>query len=354
MQEKLNDNKLLLYGPLIHFGAITLFFNMGPLLDEETPLLSFIAFGFISIFVTWLVARLLVKLARKFFGGIDNYKKRIISLVLLSFPAVLMLIGFRVVCLIFWVYAGVEGFRVEPGDIQFMLGINLFHLVVILSIYESRYFFSQWLLAKSQAEELLRTNLEVQLDSLKNQVQPHFLFNSLNTLQALVKTEENKKAIQFINDLSQVYRYLLQSNEHQLITLDKELAFAHAYFNLLKTRFGDGIQLQVQVNPDYRQHLLPPVTLQLLIENAVKHNIASLSKPLKIYIGSNGHETIIVQNNLQRKPLNHIQSNRKGLLNITSKYRLLKAPDVEINESEGNFEVVIPLLKPVLHESINH
>jgi hypothetical protein len=85
----------------------------------------------------------------------------------------------------------------------------------------------------------------------------------------------------------------------------------------------------------------------------VKHNIASLSKPLKIYIGSNGYETIIVQNNLQRKPLNHIQSNRKGLLNITSKYRLLKAPDVQIQESEGMFEVVIPLLKPVLHESIN-
>jgi LytS/YehU family sensor histidine kinase len=151
-----------------------------------------------------------------------------------------------------------------------------------------------------------------------------------------------------------VYRYLLQSNGHQLITLDKELAFAHAYFNLLKTRFGESIQLQVQINPDYRQHLLPPVTLQLLIENAVKHNIASVSKPLKIYIVSNGHETITVQNNLQRKPLNHILSNRKGLLNITSKYRLLKAPDVEINESESMFEVVLPLLKPVLHESLNH
>jgi hypothetical protein len=226
-----------------------LFFNIGPLLDKETPWLSFISFGFISIFVTWLVARFLVRLARKLFVGIDNYKKRITFLVLLAFPAVGMLIAFRVVCLIFWVYAGVEGFKVEPGDFLFMLGINLFHLVVILSIYESRYFFSQWLLARSQAEELLRTNLEVQLDSLKNQVQPHFLFNSLNTLQALVKTEENKKAIHFINDLSQVYRYLLQSNEHQLITLEKELAFTHAYFNLLKTRFGEGLQMEVQVNP---------------------------------------------------------------------------------------------------------
>jgi sensor histidine kinase YesM len=354
MQEKLNDRKLLVYGPLIHFLAITLFFNIGPLLDTKTPLLSFITFGFVSIFVTWVVARLLVKLARKFFVGLESYKKRILFLVLLAFPAVGMLIAFRVVCLIFWVYAGVEGFEVEAGDILFMLGINLFHLIVILSIYESRYFFSQWLLAKSQAEELLRTNLEVQLDSLKNQVQPHFLFNSLNTLQALVKTEENKKAIQFINDLSQVYRYLLQSNEQLLITLEKELAFSQAYFNLLKTRFGESIRLEVQVNLDYGKLLLPPVTLQLLIENAVKHNIASLSKPLKIQISSNGHQTIIVQNNLQRKPLTHVVSNRKGLLNITSKYKLLKAPDVQIHESEQIFEVVIPLLKPVLHENINH
>ncbi len=354
MQEKLNDRKLLLYGPPIHFVAITIFFNLSPLLDKETPLIRFITFGFISIYVTWLAARLLVKLARKYFTGIENYKKRIAALVLLAFPAVVLLVTFRVACLTYWVYASVEGFEVEAGDILFMIGINLFHLVVILCIYESRYFFSQWLIAKSQTEELLRTNLEAQLDSLKSQVQPHFLFNSLNALQALVKTEENKKAIQFINDLSQVYRYLLQSNENQLITLEKELAFTHAYFNLLKTRFGGGLQLEIQVNPEYCGHLLPPVTLQLLVENAVKHNIASVSKPLTISILSNDDGSILVKNNLQRKPQSSIQSNRKGLLNITAKYKLMKAPEVHINEREDAFEVIIPLLKTPVRESINY
>ncbi|MDO1448133.1 histidine kinase [Rhodocytophaga aerolata] len=353
MQEKLNDRKLLLYGPPIHFVAITIFFNIAPLLEKDIQPLRFIIFGYGTILITWLVARLMVRKTRKYYSGIETYKKRIVALIILSIPAVLLLLALRVVLLIYWVYSDVEGFEMLAKDVYFMLGINLFHLVVIISIYESRYFFSQWLIAKSQTEELLRINLEAQLDSLKTQVQPHFLFNSLNTLQALVKTEENKKAIQFINDLSQVYRYLLQSNESQLTSLEKELAFTHAYFNLLKTRFGNGLQMEIQVNPEYRQYLLPPVTLQLLVENAVKHNIASASKPLTIQVVSN-HESIVVKNNLQRKQRHTIPSSKKGLLNITSKYRLLKAPEVQINERQDTFEVVIPLLKPVIRESINH
>ena len=209
MQQRLNDQKLLIYGPPVHFVAITIFFNLSPLLDKETPLIRFLAFGLVSIYVTWLVARIMVKGVRAYFRGLEHYKKRILALVLLSVPAVGILVVFRIVCLMYWVFTDIGDFKVSVDEILFMLGINLFHLVVILSIYESRYFFSQWLIARSEAEQLLRTNLEVQLDSLKSQVQPHFLFNSLNTLQALVKTAENKKAISFINDLSQVYRYLL-------------------------------------------------------------------------------------------------------------------------------------------------
>jgi len=183
----------------------------------------------------------------------------------------------------------------------------------------------------------------MQLDSLKNQVQPHFLFNSLNTLQALVKSNENKTAVRFIGDLSQVYRYLLQSNEQQLISLEKELEFTHAYFGLLKTRFEDGIALEVNVDPAYRHAQIPPLTLQLLVENAVKHNMVSIAKPLHIKIFTNNSGELIVQNNLQCKPNNGMPSSKKGL-NIASKYALLRQPHVQIYEKEEVFEVRVPLI----------
>jgi LytS/YehU family sensor histidine kinase len=139
-----------------------------------------------------------------------------------------------------------------------------------------------------------------------------------------------------------------------LITLEKELAFSHAYFNLLKTRFGEGLKLEISINPAFRLYLVPPITLQLLIENAVKHNVASLSKPLIIQIGSTEPATLTVSNNLQKKPKSADTSSKKGLLNITSKYRLLGYTEVLITQNEDTFEVKIPLINPVSHENSHH
>jgi LytS/YehU family sensor histidine kinase len=244
----------------------------------------------------------------------------------------------------YWVFAGRSDW--EEGDLLFMFGIGLFYLTIIASIYEARYFFGQWLAEKRASEELRRAKLEMQLSSLKNQVQPHFLFNSLNTLQALVKANENPKAMQFIGDLAQVYRYLLQSNEHPLISLEDELAFTHAYLNLLKTRFDEGLRLDVAIDPAYRSYRLPPLTLQLLVENAVKHNIVSASRPLTIRIHSNGNHTLVIENNVQRRPRSDVASDKKGLLTISQKYRLLGQPDVDIYETEQTFTVKVPLVKP--------
>lgn len=344
MNVSLNDKKLLLLGPFILWAVATVFFNLPTLCKDNFTAAKFLVAGLISVYFSWFVGRWLIVGVRQKYPGLEKIRQRLIILGILSLPAVVVLVIQRLLFFDYFVYNNTPKFDWLHSETLFMVGLNLFYLAIIFAVYESRYFFRQWLISKRQTEELSRANLEMQLDSLKNQVQPHFLFNSLNTLQALVKSNENKTAVRFIGDLSQVYRYLLQSNEQQLISLEKELEFTHAYFGLLKTRFEDGISLEVNVDPIFRHAQIPPLTLQLLVENAVKHNVVSVSKPLIIKIFTTKEGELVVQNNLQSKPNNSMPSSKKGLMNIASKYALLRQPHVQIYEKEDIFEVRVPLI----------
>ncbi len=348
MKVILNDRKLLFYGPLVLWAVATLFFNLPTLCTDSYVVTKFLIVGLISVYFTWFMARWLIIKVRQQYPGIEKIQQRLIALGLLSIPALIVLVTQRLLFFDYFNITNSPKFDWFHSETLFMVGLNLFYIAIIFAIYESRYFFRQWLISKRQTEELSRANLEMQLDSLKNQVQPHFLFNSLNTLQALVKSNENKTAVRFIGDLSQVYRYLLQSNEQQLISLEKELEFTYAYFSLLKTRFEDGITLEVNIDPSCRHTQIPPLTLQLLVENAVKHNVVSSSKPLNIRIFTDQNKFLVIHNNLQRKPNNSIPSPKKGLTNISSKYSLLGQPEVQIFEKEKVFEVRIPLIGEVI------
>lgn len=147
---------------------------------------------------------------------------------------------------------------------------------LIIGPQEAVYHFNRLLKSEKEAEALKKENLQTQLESLKQQVNPHFLFNSLNTLSYLIG-EDTEKAEDFLNELCKVYRYLLRSNEHELTDLKTELQFIRSYFHLLKTRYGDNLRLTVAIEPPYETYLLPSLTLQLLIENAVKQ--MSLIRP---------------------------------------------------------------------------
>ena len=177
-------------------------------------------------------------------------------------------------------------------------------------------------------------------------MKPHFLFNSLNTLQGLVMENEKEQAVTFIINLSQVYRYLLQSNEQLIIPLAKELEFIRAYVDLLKTRFEQGLVLTVDVAPESLAYGLPPLTVQMLVENAVKHNRLSVGCPLTIRIFTDAAQNVVVVNNRQPKRAS-VVSNRLGLTNIAAKYRLLNQPDIVIHQTETIFQVAVPLLKTV-------
>ncbi|WP_354004162.1 sensor histidine kinase [Spirosoma liriopis] len=193
-------------------------------------------------------------------------------------------------------------------------------------------------------KQLQHEKTEVQMRALQSQISPHFLFNSLNTLSSLID-ESPPQASEFVDELSSVYRYLLRSNENELTTLNLELGFIHSYFHLLRTRFGSGVSLEIAVDQAYNRAWIPPLTLQLLVENAVKHNVILAEEPLVIRIRTNDQRQLIVENTLQRKPL-RVDSNGVGLSNITVKYQLLNQPEPTIEEEGGWFRVTLPLLVP--------
>jgi LytS/YehU family sensor histidine kinase len=198
-----------------------------------------------------------------------------------------------------------------------------------------------WQYTYEQNEQLKKNKLQHQLDTLKSQINPHFLFNSLNSLSMLIH-DNPRQAETFVDEISSVYRYLLRANDQELTSLSRELQFIKSYFQLLKTRYGAGIDLHVVVDEEQLYHRIPPLTLQLLVENAVKHNVILPESPLVVEILTRG-TSLIVQNNLQRKNT-AVPSNKVGLANIATKYRLLGQRDISIREDAGRFVVTLPLL----------
>ncbi|HVG12375.1 MAG TPA: histidine kinase [Flavisolibacter sp.] len=195
---------------------------------------------------------------------------------------------------------------------------------------------------EQEKQELLQANLQRQLDSLRDQVSPHFLFNNLNVLSTLI-TKDPDKADEFVEELSNVYRYLLRNSEDNLTPLNEELKFIESYNHLLKTRFGDGYQPEINVDRELKQYKLPPMTLQLLVENAVKHNVVSRDQPLRLQLYTKDHE-LVITNNLQPR-IKTMHSAGVGLENIRSKYKLLNQADIKINKTEKDFTITLPLVK---------
>jgi two-component system LytT family sensor kinase len=196
--------------------------------------------------------------------------------------------------------------------------------------------------------ELERTkadNLGAQYELLKQQVNPHFLFNSLNTLKYMVESEDDK-AVDFILKLSNFYRFTLESRKLDLVTLAEELKILDAYVFLLKARFEDGIDLSVAIDQEYYITLIPPFTLQLLIENCIKHNVLSLDRPLHISLYAD-KDFIVVQNKLQPKRTPE-SSTGIGLDNINQRYVHFLDKKIEIQVSETLFTVKLP----IIHETI--
>lgn len=190
-------------------------------------------------------------------------------------------------------------------------------------------------------QKLIAKSANAQFESLKNQLDPHFLFNSLNVLTALID-ENPEQAQKFTTSMSKIYRYVLEQKDKEMVKVEDEIEFAKIYCNLLKTRFEDSVDFTFDINNDDLQKFVVPLSLQLLLENCIKHNFATSSKPLNIRIFTEG-KFLSIENNLQvREQLK--ESAGIGLANIVQRYALLTNDNVFIEKTEQTFKVKIPIL----------
>lgn len=193
-------------------------------------------------------------------------------------------------------------------------------------------------------ETLRREALQSQFESLKNQLSPHFLFNSLTALKTLIR-EAPETAQNYINNLSKALRYTLQSNEKQLVTLKEEMGFMDSYIYLVSLRFDTNLLVNVNINEEYSFFRLPPLTIQTLVENAIKHNEISREKPLIIGISTSETGRLAVWNNIQPK-ITEEEGTGIGLTNLSKQFQLLRGEDIFISRNDNQFRVEVPLIKP--------
>lgn len=226
--------------------------------------------------------------------------------------------------------------------VLFSVLIPFIGYVILFSIEIGSRFFIQMRKSLIDVEKYKAESLEAQLHNLKNQINPHFLFNNLSVLSSLVYSNQDK-AVNFIQQLSKVYRYLLDNKDFELVTLEKELDFISSYTYLLKIRFEEKLILNLTISSESKKLYLPPMTLQILVENAIKHNEISEDKNLTIDI-SNKENTLEIKNNIQRRKYTE-PSSKTGIQNIKSRYSFFTEREILIQESADQFIVQIPLIE---------
>lgn len=230
----------------------------------------------------------------------------------------------------------------QLSSYQPFYGITLFITAFVLTLYEALYYIQRWKESLAESERLKKENTQAQLEALKNQVNPHFLFNSLNTLASLIPADQTK-AVDFTLKLSQMYRAVLELKEKQIVTLEEELNALDNYIYLVKTRFDESITFEIVVSAEALKLYVVPLALQLLVENAIKHNVVSHRRPLHVTIKSEGNQ-LLVANNLQPKQ-QQVESSGTGIRNINDRFKLTFDEQIDVQRTEHSFEVRMPLTK---------
>ena len=228
-----------------------------------------------------------------------------------------------------------------PANLQITMNLvkDLILLIIVLLSTSQLYSINERQLTLFENERLIADNIRIRYEVLKNQVNPHFLFNSLNTLDGLIGID-NERAHEYVQNLSQVFRYTIGNKE--ITHLSDELDFTKSYALLMKIRYGDNLQIQYNIDEKYRNYFIVPVSLQLLVENAIKHNVISSRHPLQITIETTPHDTIRVLNAIQPKSgVEHGEG--IGLANLTERYEILFQKEVIITKTDV-FCVEIPLI----------
>lgn len=337
-----NDLPLLVLGiPVLGYLIPILFFGMKP--TDELFTYRYILGSIAYTFMYWVGSRGIIIHLRKRFPEYRDYKKRVII------TAVLVIVFAQVVCDLteWWVSPMPER---QVVDIHYHLTsfsyniASLISTITIGAIYETIYVIYLMKHVLVESERLKKEHLRSQLETLKNQINPHFLFNSLNTLTAVIHKDPDV-SVRFVEELSKVYRYILEIKDKELIALSEELEGIKAYEFLLNIRFGDRFNLTIDIPDEVRNWQVVPLSLQMLVENALKHNVVAQKRPLNVTLSIDEAQNLLVQNNLQPKTEKG-PSTKTGLENIKKRYQILTNREVKVIISSTDFCVVLPLLNP--------
>ena len=298
-----------------------------------------VSLGITTIF--WLAGRQLWRLLLRRFPRVEQTTRRLwwLAFINTSITAVVTL-GIGLLA------ARAQGGHLTMAGFLSEFGLNMVPTVVVQLIYESWHLFQQWKQNLRRAEQLQSAGVQSQLEALQSQLDPHFLFNSLNTLAALIEPE-NEPAQQFVEQLADVYRYVLLARDKPTVPLGEELEFVNVYLALHKARFRDNLRVKTDISPGALAAHVAPLSVQLLVENALKHNVASREHPLELHIGVDaGQHFLVVENSLRPRTAGLAPGTGTGLRNVRHRYELLKAAaPVHISTDAGWFRVKLPLIQ---------
>ncbi|BDD06285.1 sensor histidine kinase [Aureibacter tunicatorum] len=352
MIDYISDKEFSYYSKRIAYVLISVVVSIIPILEDfadgdieaykSQVIFRFILTTIAMSFVFPLLGKGIMAL-RKFLRNkfrVSHFELRYITFLLVVFP--LLMVG--LLTLFYDVFTGDTFCDVRSREDIWLAWVSL---LVFTSVAISIEYFWMILEKRKQLEEinskLLRSNEIAKYNSLMNQLNPHFLFNCLNVLSFLVY-KDPRSADQFIEEMGKIYRYILQLNDTHLVPLWKEIDFAKSYMYLQKIRFQKGVEVTMELSEDEKQKFVPPLTLEVLLENAIKHNVVSENNPLKIRVFVD-EEYLIVENNFTPREEPFVNSTKVGLKNLKEKYAILGEPAPSFEVEEDKFVARLPLIK---------
>jgi len=340
--QNLTRKQKLIWHLKIFAGAVLISFIFGLILQQK---LIPDQFG-LMLAMTFSQLELFIWLGAWFFTGVKvdspDFKRKIISRLLIFYVTVLFLASILFMGIYVIQYAIHFNDFSQFFDVLFNIEMKGFIMATLAGFTFGAvfFFYVQWAEAVDRVQKLREEKLIFQYETLKSQVNPHFLFNSLNTLLSLVRTEPELSE-KFVQKLSSIYRYTLENREKELVPISAELDFVNDYFYLQKIRDNEKIEMKTELNIS-KNALIVPVSLQLLVENALKHNTSTRKQPLEIVIHNEGIDKLVVRNNLQVKT-QLADSSKIGLKNLNERCRLILNREIEILETADEFIVKVPV-----------
>lgn len=294
-------------------------------------------FYFAVIYSVFGVVAMLIK--KRFSNDAELFKRIAIMLPLFYLMNILSVQGF------YWLYEKLQwsGMNIKRNIQWWVTGFGCLASTILTFINEAAANWEKWKASVTETTRMQTAYNKSRLLSLQRQINPHFLFNCFNTLSSLIH-EDEEQAESFLNEMTKVYRYLLKGDEEQLVSFDEELKFIESYLYLATTRFGNALQINIQVNDAAKGKKIAPLSLQVILEDIIYSNAFSKSKPLQVNICADD-ETVIIENTIQPKQGMNILNFEEAFDNLVTKYKMYAAQPVTVEESETQRKITIPLIE---------